>query len=121
MVARIALSRRAAQALLFFGVPLVVPLVYLIKNSPSKLWMSIPARLHACDYVSQQVEGTYLDKRALNSDQKFWYIDSTSGILCLPLAQDTAVLDLFAGMQSVSMGFSSKLIYLRETVRTEMC
>lgn len=66
-----------------------------------------PVRLHSIDYVCQQVEGTALDQRArtLVVSPVFPQENDLIG------AQDTAVLDLFAGQQSVSKGFSPKLNY----------
>ena len=77
MVARLALSQRAVRTLLLFGLPLVVLLICIgSTNMFFRIWMkvvfqnqfqthyiSIPVRLHACDYVCQQVEGTHLDRR----------------------------------------------------------
>ena len=89
MCHKIALSQRAVTALLFIGAPLILLLVsnhkmndhLIVGRTDVKyririaMWyfllfwfcshpVSAVLRLHACDYVSQQVEGGPMDKRA---------------------------------------------------------
>ncbi len=61
-------------------------------------------RLHCCDYVSQQVDGTNVDKRVQNPVSFNVTIPH-----CQPVAQDTSVLDMFSGKESVASGFSAAL------------
>lgn len=95
MVATISLSRRAAQALLFFGLPVLLLLVctticillrsyriqlFLVVSElgACTIWLDLVTsrmcqlelRLHCCDYVCEQVEGTYMDQRVWTSE--YW-------------------------------------------------